>query len=324
MLDVATGSGDLPIRLARLLETPGCSLDLHACDISETALETTRERSERAGVPVTTHATDILADPLPEADVVTCALFMHHLTEDQAVRALVAMSRAARRLLVISDLRRPWPGLVMAAVATRLHGPGSCTSTRFVPCRVRSRFPSCRTSPTRPDSSPHRSDRSAPPACSSAGSPIMIEETLPPPTSTLEPHDVERVDWDAVVIGAGLSGSIAARGLARHGHRVLLVERTAFPRPKVCGCLGRLGRATRLDRPARRPVGGARPLEEVRLHAGGRPARVPLRDVVGVSREALINDSHARRSPPAPIFSETMADPAQDGTVRTGSMASAA
>ena len=115
---VATGSGDLPIRLARLLETPGCSLDLHACDISETALETTRERSEQRS-PGDHHATDILADPLPEADVVTCALFMHHLTEDEAVRALVDV-RAARRLLVISDLRRSWPGLVMAAVATRL------------------------------------------------------------------------------------------------------------------------------------------------------------------------------------------------------------
>jgi len=120
VLDVATGSGDLPIRLARLLETPGCALEFHACDISRTALETTRERSERAGVPISTHAVDILADPLPEADVVTCALFMHHLTEEQAVRALVAMSRAARRLLVISDLRRSWPALVMVAAATRL------------------------------------------------------------------------------------------------------------------------------------------------------------------------------------------------------------
>ena len=120
ILDVATGSGDLPVRLARLLETPGCALDLHACDISETALTTTRERSERSGVPITTHAVDILKAPLPEVDVVTCALFMHHLTEDDAVHALTAMARAARRLLVVSDLRRSRAGLMMAAVATRL------------------------------------------------------------------------------------------------------------------------------------------------------------------------------------------------------------
>lgn len=45
-------------------------------------------------------------------------------------------------------------------------------------------------------------------------------------------------DWDAVVVGAGLAGSLAAHGLARRGVRVLLVEQRVFPRWKVCGaCL---------------------------------------------------------------------------------------
>ena len=42
--------------------------------------------------------------------------------------------------------------------------------------------------------------------------------------------------WDAVVVGAGPAGSVAAHGLARAGATVLLVERAWFPRPKVCGC----------------------------------------------------------------------------------------
>jgi flavin-dependent dehydrogenase len=42
--------------------------------------------------------------------------------------------------------------------------------------------------------------------------------------------------WDAVVVGAGPAGSIAAHGLARAGAAVLLVDRAVFPRPKVCGC----------------------------------------------------------------------------------------
>jgi 2-polyprenyl-3-methyl-5-hydroxy-6-metoxy-1,4-benzoquinol methylase len=120
ILDVATGSGDLPVKLAARLETPGLELDFHACDISDTALEATRERSAASGVPITTHVVDILAEPLPEADVVTCTLFMHHLTEEDAVRALTAMARAARRLLVITDLRRCRSGLVMAMIATQL------------------------------------------------------------------------------------------------------------------------------------------------------------------------------------------------------------
>lgn len=41
---------------------------------------------------------------------------------------------------------------------------------------------------------------------------------------------------DVVVIGAGVTGSIVARQLTQAGCDVLLVERKAFPRRKVCGC----------------------------------------------------------------------------------------
>ncbi|AEV81341.1 drug:proton antiporter [Actinoplanes sp. SE50] len=40
---------------------------------------------------------------------------------------------------------------------------------------------------------------------------------------------------DVIVVGAGPGGSAAAYHLARHGHRVLLLEKTEFPREKVCG-----------------------------------------------------------------------------------------
>ncbi|MEZ5117977.1 MAG: geranylgeranyl reductase family protein [Candidatus Nanopelagicales bacterium] len=40
---------------------------------------------------------------------------------------------------------------------------------------------------------------------------------------------------DVVVVGAGPSGSATAHHLARRGRRVLLLEKTGFPREKVCG-----------------------------------------------------------------------------------------
>ena len=40
---------------------------------------------------------------------------------------------------------------------------------------------------------------------------------------------------DVIVVGAGPGGSAAAYHLARHGLRVLLLEKTEFPREKVCG-----------------------------------------------------------------------------------------
>ena len=46
---------------------------------------------------------------------------------------------------------------------------------------------------------------------------------------------MSRVDYDAIVVGAGPAGSGAAAALAQRGHRVLLVEQNWLPRHKVCG-----------------------------------------------------------------------------------------
>jgi flavin-dependent dehydrogenase len=102
-------------------------------------------------------------------------------------------------------------------------------------------------------------------------------------------HLGERV-WDAVVVGAGPGGSLAARELARRGRSVLLVEKSVFPRWKVCGaCLGGAGVRT-LERAG---LGGlltsigARPVARTRLVWRGRSIAVPMRGMVAVSRGAL-------------------------------------
>lgn len=41
--------------------------------------------------------------------------------------------------------------------------------------------------------------------------------------------------WDAAIVGAGPAGSAFAIRLARKGHRVVLLDRASFPRPKPCG-----------------------------------------------------------------------------------------
>ena len=41
--------------------------------------------------------------------------------------------------------------------------------------------------------------------------------------------------WDVAIIGAGPAGSIAAKYLASHGHRVALLDKAHFPREKICG-----------------------------------------------------------------------------------------
>ena len=43
------------------------------------------------------------------------------------------------------------------------------------------------------------------------------------------------VDADVIVVGAGPGGSSAAFHLARHDAKVLILEKSEFPREKVCG-----------------------------------------------------------------------------------------
>jgi flavin-dependent dehydrogenase len=96
--------------------------------------------------------------------------------------------------------------------------------------------------------------------------------------------------WDAVVIGAGPAGSVAARELARRGLAVLLIDKVTFPRSKVCGgCLNASALAA-LDRVGLGHVPaacGAVPVRAVQLAAGRRSADLPLPGGVAVSRGAL-------------------------------------
>jgi flavin-dependent dehydrogenase len=117
-----------------------------------------------------------------------------------------------------------------------------------------------------------------------------------PPTLALADATGRR--WDAVVVGAGPAGAMAARELARNGLRVLLVERAAFPRSKVCGCclnarslatLKAVGLGTLTARC------GARPLHTLQLGGQGTEARVALPQGVALSREifdaALVSEA---------------------------------
>ena len=46
---------------------------------------------------------------------------------------------------------------------------------------------------------------------------------------------ISGLPWDVAVIGAGPAGSAAAYHLAAKGRRVVMVDRSVFPRDKACG-----------------------------------------------------------------------------------------
>jgi flavin-dependent dehydrogenase len=94
--------------------------------------------------------------------------------------------------------------------------------------------------------------------------------------------------WDAIVIGAGPSGAMAARRLSLAGASVLLVDKKIFPRSKVCGaCLSRAA-LTELQHAGLgllvQELGGIA-LGEFHLRYRGRLLRMDLAGGAAVSRD---------------------------------------
>ncbi len=118
----------------------------------------------------------------------------------------------------------------------------------------------------------------------------------PPPTAearceaTLPFNNAARHSWDVVVAGAGPAGAICAGLLAREGISVLLVDKSEFPREKVCGsCLNGAALA------ALQAAGlgdllttlHAVRLTSMRIRAGGREAELPLPAGAALSRRVF-------------------------------------
>jgi len=121
VLDVATGSGDLPIDWARRSILDGISLAITAVDISDVALNVARQHATVAGVNVHFEQRDCLAQRLPTGfDVVTCNLFIHHLDAASIKRLLVSMRAAADHAVLICDLERSRLNLAAVWLASRL------------------------------------------------------------------------------------------------------------------------------------------------------------------------------------------------------------
>lgn len=119
VLDVATGSGDLPLAMARLARKDGLDIHWSVCDFSAHALEVAVRRAAEADLKFTAHRLDATIDPLPTTDVSICSLFMHHLDPPQVVGVLRGMQRASSMAVGVADLDRSRWGFVLAWLASR-------------------------------------------------------------------------------------------------------------------------------------------------------------------------------------------------------------
>jgi SAM-dependent methyltransferase len=121
VMDVATGSGDVPAALDARARSAGIRIEWTLCDRSPHALARAEERAAGSGMNVRTVCVDVLAAPLPtDCDVVISSLFLHHFDPHDAVRILRSMRDAARVAVGVADLDRTWLGLGLATLGARV------------------------------------------------------------------------------------------------------------------------------------------------------------------------------------------------------------
>ncbi len=121
VLDIATGAGDVPRALWRKARRAGLNLEIRGIDFSPRSVEFARQRAAATKTPIKFECRNALTDDLPtDYDVVISSLFLHHLTNEDALKFLGRMAAAARRLVLVSDLRRCRLGLGLAYVVSRV------------------------------------------------------------------------------------------------------------------------------------------------------------------------------------------------------------
>ena len=121
ILDLATGSADIPLAIGKWAKKRDRSVEITASDVSEDVLALARQAT--AGHPEITLAQhDARAVPLPDGafDIVLCSLSLHHFAPEDAIRVLGEMERLARVGWVLNDLRRGRLGYLAAQLAARV------------------------------------------------------------------------------------------------------------------------------------------------------------------------------------------------------------
>lgn len=121
ILDLATGSADIPVEISRWAKQRGYDVSITASDASDQMLDIARHHIDGdPTISLVNH--DARAVPLPDdhVDVVLCSLSLHHFTPDDAVRVLREMGRLSTVGFILNDLYRSRFGYAAAWIAAHV------------------------------------------------------------------------------------------------------------------------------------------------------------------------------------------------------------
>lgn len=115
VLDVATGSGDLPLALVTWARGAGLSVRVTATDLHPATLAAARAHTA-VEPSVQVQSADALSLPFEDGafDFAMCHTALHHFEESDAIRVLRELDRVARCGVVVTDLARSAPALLGA------------------------------------------------------------------------------------------------------------------------------------------------------------------------------------------------------------------
>src|SRR6267143_1130536 len=104
VVDLATGSGDIPRLIVDLARKIGAKVEIDALDRQPATLDIARELS--AAYPEISYIEADILEWRPEQhyDVVLCSLALHHFSHRDAVRVLRLCRELSRKFVLVSDL----------------------------------------------------------------------------------------------------------------------------------------------------------------------------------------------------------------------------
>jgi SAM-dependent methyltransferase len=121
ILDLATGSGDIPRVLVAWAARNGRPLHLTVTDLSpEILAEARRTLAHVSGVKFAICDAREVPSAERSFDVVLCSLSLHHFAPGEAVRVLREMDRLSRTGFILNDVRRCAVGYLAAWTASRI------------------------------------------------------------------------------------------------------------------------------------------------------------------------------------------------------------
>ena len=112
IVDLATGSADIPRLIADYARSVGAEVRIDALDQQAATLEIARSLSTDYPNITFVEANILEWEPPEPYDIVLCTLALHHFSEEDAVKVLRRCRELSRKFALVSDLRRGWVGTI--------------------------------------------------------------------------------------------------------------------------------------------------------------------------------------------------------------------